>query len=558
MTAPGRADFAWTVPAVAGALLIVILTPAILWPGSWALLEIARGLASGAGADPGATSTTPASDAAAATGLSASAIAITLGVALLIGLLATALAWPVAWVIGRRPARWTALLMAPLLLPNYLVYSGWDLLRAPGSTVGDWLAAAAPWVSTWAGYALAVGGMALWAWPIAVIPLAAGVRGLGAPPLEAARMETRSSARAAALILGQLRGAAACAVALVALVALGSAVPLHLAQVPTHAIELWLLLDATGADERWRVWLASWPLALLAVAGAGLIVGIARAAEGSHRPLGQEPGGAGLAPKLAAWAIWSLATLAPLALFLRVTNAGAFIRFVDEMSDAMGASAMVAASVGALAALLAAAVGALAAAGPWSRRVALAAVAVTAVAALIPGALVGSITLRAWSSAGPLAPVADTPAIVALTHLARFGIVATLAGWWLARLEPRQLGEMRSLDGAGLGGWIRAAAAPMAPGLLAAGLCCAALSFHEIEAAVIVTPPVMSQGLPVMMLDFLHRTYLERLGAGAVLVMGVGLGAGIASCLLGWRQFAGSQFAGRLNPAASDPHKRDG
>src|SRR5690606_10713855 len=81
---------------------------------------------------------------------------------------------------------WTPLLMAPLLLPQYLVYSGWDLLRDPGSGIGDWLARQPGWASIWAGYVLAVGGMALWAWPIAAIPLAAGIRQLGAPALEAA------------------------------------------------------------------------------------------------------------------------------------------------------------------------------------------------------------------------------------------------------------------------------------------------------------------------------------------------------------------------------------
>src|SRR5690606_16907651 len=144
---------------------------------------------------------------------------------------------------------------APLLLPQYLVYSGWDLLRDPGSGIGDWLARQPGWASIWAGYVLAVGGMALWAWPIAAIPLAAGIRQLGAPALEAARLETRSRLRMVRVVVGQMPGAVVASAALVALVALGSAVPLHLAQIPTHAITLWLLLDLTPADERWRVWL---------------------------------------------------------------------------------------------------------------------------------------------------------------------------------------------------------------------------------------------------------------------------------------------------------------
>jgi ABC-type Fe3+ transport system permease subunit len=553
-------------------------------PGVWAGVEIGRGLA----ADHDGRFVTG--------GLGLRSVGVTVVVAGLIGMLAMALAWPAAWVIGRGGGggRWSLLLMAPLLLPQYLVYSGWDLLRDPGSSVGDWLARQPGWMSIWAGYALAVGGMALWAWPIAVIPLAAGIRRLGAPALEAARLETRSGARMARVVVGQMRGAVLASAGLVALVCLGSAVPLHLAQIPTHAIELWLLLDLTPPGERWRVWLAAWPLGVLAVVGAGVVVLVARAGEGSDRPLGEEapPPRAGRAPGVGAprspvgvagaaggsevvagkgvawsrprwhgvgvlaWGIWVLATLVPLGLYLRVTSVGAIGRFLGEMGRAIGASVQVAGLVAAGAMGLCVAVAAMASAGRRWRRVALALVGVMAVAGLVPGALLGSVTLRAWSAAavgwaGAAGGwVADSLVIVALAHLARFGVVAALVGWWLGRLEPRELGEIRALEGAGVGGWLRAAGWPMAPGALAAGVACFALSFHEIEAAVIVAPPAIGQGLPAMMLDFLHRTYLERLGAGAVLMLGVGLGAGALCAWLG-----GRLFLPRVNPPRPDGHK---
>ncbi|MFG0286080.1 MAG: hypothetical protein ACF8R7_16810 [Phycisphaerales bacterium JB039] len=539
MAASTRAAGAWTAPVVAGAVVLVILGPAILWPVAWAAAQIGAGLArDGLGAADGP-------------GLSPRSLAMTLGVALLIGALAAALALPVAWVIGRR-GRWVGLLMAPLLLPSYLVYSAWDLLRAPGSSLGDWLAAGPAWRSVWAGYLMAVGGMALWAWPIAAIPLAAGVRHLGAGPLEASRLEMRSGVRAGALIISQLRRPILCAVALVTLVALGSAVPLHLAQVPTYAIELWRMLDETPAAQAWRIWLASWPLVLIAAAGAALLVAVAHRAEGSHRPLAHEPS-AGLGPRLGAWLIWAMATLVPLGLLIRVTSPAAIGRFLEEMRAPIVSSGLVACGVGGAAALLAGAIAALASGGARARAVALGAVAMTGGAALLPGALIGSITLRAWSGAGALAPVADSPLIVILAHLMRFGIVASLAGWWLGRMEPRQLAELRALEGAGLWGWLRSAAVPMLPGLLGAGLCCSALSFHEIEAAVIVAPPALGQSFPGAMLDYLHRTYLERLGAGAVLLMLAGLGAGGVSATI-----ASRQFLPRLNRRAPDPHNSHG
>src|SRR5262249_19125526 len=63
----------------------------------------------------------------------------TLGWCGAIAALATALAWPAAWAL-RNPNRHSrtagALVLVPLLLPMYLAYAGWGLLRAPNSALG--------------------------------------------------------------------------------------------------------------------------------------------------------------------------------------------------------------------------------------------------------------------------------------------------------------------------------------------------------------------------------------------------------------------------------------
>src|SRR5690606_38286480 len=66
-------------------------------------------------------------------------LGLTLGVAGIIALLATTIALPAAW--ATRTWRGPALvaLLVPMLLPSYLAYSGWGLLRAPGTALGDWL-----------------------------------------------------------------------------------------------------------------------------------------------------------------------------------------------------------------------------------------------------------------------------------------------------------------------------------------------------------------------------------------------------------------------------------
>ena len=47
---------------------------------------------------------------------------------------------------------------------------------------------------------------------------------------------------------------------------IGSAVPLHLAQIDTYAIRIWLGLNETRREEHWKVWLAAWPLVAAAIA----------------------------------------------------------------------------------------------------------------------------------------------------------------------------------------------------------------------------------------------------------------------------------------------------
>jgi hypothetical protein len=115
--------------------------------------------------------------------------------------------------------------------------------------------------------------------------------------------------------------------------------------------------------------------------------------------------------------------------------------------------------------------------------------------------------------------------VVVLGHLARFGFVAVLAGWWLARTEGRELREMRVMDGGGARGWVEAGLWPRAGLVAGVGVACGLLSFHEIEATVMLQPPTsMGGGFAWKVLQALHFAREEDLVPAMLIVMVVGLG----------------------------------
>lgn len=518
-------------PAVGAAAPAVFLgfiaAAVVLWPAAYAVVQVMRGVA--AHGEP--------------VGWAAPLVSFgrTLLWAGLIGVLSTAAAWPAAWASRRMRARWFALLLVPMLMPSYLAYSGWGLLRAPGTPIGDWLLSGPNWRPILAGRVLAVGGLVLWAWPLAAVVLAIRLRRIDPALLDALRLDARSAWRRALVVVSISRGALAAAVGAVVLVMVGSAVPLHLAQIQTHAIVLWRLMDESGPGEHWRVWAGAWPIAAVSL-GVAVFVGRALASTDAGQDAGEEgprcevgrhrwwPRWSGAL----AGAVWAASVLAPVALFIHSLPAAAsllrFWRFADE---AIVTSAAVAAGVGCVGVIVACAAW-LAFAERVSGRAAAVCAGALVVAGLLPGVLVGSMMAAAWNAWGPSRAMADTAFVLVVGHTARFGFLAVLGGWWLARSEPSGLRDLMRLDGVGFGrGWLAARLPPGAGPLAGIGLGMAALSFHEIESAIVLQPPG-TESFARLMLENLHFARMEALSAGALYAIGGGLGLALgAAWLLG-------------------------
>ncbi len=449
----------------------------------------------------------------------------TLGVCVVVGVLATILALPAAWAARTRPRMIALSALAPLLLPQYLVYASWGLLRAPGTSLGDWLERLGPgawWeVIRWA---QALGGLVLWAWPLALLVLAPAAAGVDASTLDALRLSGAGPIRTPLVLISSLTRAILGAACVVSLVMLGSAVPLHVAQIDTWAISVWRQLQETGGSP--GAWRAALPL-MFCTLSAGLLLAWFITRErpdgGTEAAEPREPGSRRTAAL--AMLVWCVAVVVPaIILALHLKQASSLRRFWQESGGSVWVSTQVALAVGFSGVLIAAAtcVGAGAPDRSGPRRAARWTLALWLAGALAPGVLIGSCLSALGAASARLGFITDTYAGVVIAHIVRFGAVAALAGWWAGRVEPGELRDARLLAGAGLAPWWAALGRPRAGLFLSSGLVMLALSFHDIEAAVVVSPPSEAT-LSQHMLSLLHYLRDEQLTAGTLWLLLIGI-----------------------------------
>lgn len=507
-----------TRPPIAPALLLLLTLALVAYPLARALAVGLAGLAR----DPGPhASSLP-------TIIDLATLARTSAIAILVGLCSALLAWPVAFFArARNILHWS---LIPLAMPPYLAYAGWGLLRAPGTTLGSFIESlvqhgltSLPFI---VGQSLAVLGVILWSTPIALLVLAPAARRIDDATLDLLTIESTSRlARARSLARATLRPFLLAAT-VVALLTLGSNLPLHLAQVRTYAVNIWQALDLAGPDQAWRVWGAASPLLLIAIV-AGWLLSAGLFTPDTHPPqVSPRPAPFGRAMALT---LLVLSVLAPLLLFLgNIRRASSIATLFRSASDAFATSAMLSLAVALASACVTLIVWrATASASRAARTLAGLSTRLLVVGSLTPGVLVGSALAQSW---GRLSTNAGTDlALLAVAHLARFGGISAALGALIARAEPRDARAMRLLDGADRGrGWFAAALRPELGWLIASAALAAALSLHEIEAAVILMPP--GDLLPRRVLALLHYARDEELCiAGACITLAALALAAIAS-----------------------------
>lgn len=471
----------------------------------------------------------------------------TAGVALLVASSATILAVPMAQVLRSSGLRTAALMMAPVWIPAWLMYAGLNLARAPDTVLGGafmawaldsqraWWGTSNRWAIVALGRGVAIGAMVLWSAPIAALVMAGAEDPERDAASELARTDPLSVPGRVAMAMRLRSGAIVLSVGVVGLLTLGSAIPLHLAQVETDAIALWRALSERPPARWGGVWLAAWPQVLIAGAGAWWIA----SRLGDRAPPGTAPGGGG-APRASAttrtlaWLVWSLAGVLPMALMLwSLDDPGSLWRWIKMDSPALWASAWVAAGGATIAAGFGVALAASrGSAHPAARACARAAGAAGLFGMLVPGVFVGAAIAR-MGLVGPAAGGAGS----VLAAAARVACVGAVAGLVVAGSEPADERASRAIDGAGdAWGWLRANRWRAWRLGLGVWLGAFVLALHEIEASVMVRPPGRGN-LPQQMLADLHYARLEQLSAGGVVLGALGIGLGV---LAGWVLSSGS------------------
>lgn len=476
-----------------------------------------------------------------------------------IGAIASVLGAPLAWSCRPTRSRWRWALTLPMFVPHSLAYVGWGALRAPLTPFAEWMATKVEAGWTWLPAAfdgtLAIVGLGLWGAPLAALVQTAWLRGLDDDTLEALRLDCgplRRRFELARLSMPALLAAAG----IVGLLMIGSAVPLQLAQVPTAGVKLWEAMDVMPAHEHWRVWIAAWPLILLAGAVAATALRWTRVDRVAGSASVRCDLDASLLSRLGVLAVLGVSVVGPLVLAARGIHAPkgheTWQDLGHKFADAFGTwwrlnhqAVLVSTGEALVVAMLTVGVGLAAWCGtacllrPRSRA-GLGILGFVA-AAVLPGVMVGSAVARLWNLSIIPADVGETMWPLVAAHSARFGFIAFLTACIAANAESPTLGDARLLDGADTpGGWLRACVPGWGPVWLIVGSLVAALCVQDIEAAVMVQPP----GVPSLarkLLSDMHFFRTEELGVGMLVSVAIGLlfagGATVLSA--GWRLIRG-------------------
>ena len=457
-----------------------------------------------------------------------------------IALLATMLGIPLARVISgltnaqtddqsnARRRILTAILLSPLWLPSTMVYAAGNLMRAPDTVLGHALisfSTSSPdrrWITIWAGYTIAVGGLAIWGAPISAVLIASGLGVRSGLYDEMAALEPLGILARARLWININRRVLVRSWVLIGVLMLGSAVPMHLAQLETWSIVIWRQLAQSPVDQWSSIWLSAWPSILFGVIGAWVVTKsiIRPRPHDQIQDLGHTRVRIPRSITILALAVWAMGAIAPLAaMLITLDDLDSVIHFWRLNSLAVRDSGLLAIATASIAMLIALLVAySLSSPSRKTQRIAAGSVMVLCVLGLLPGVLVGASVVQLLT---PLGATGWGAALLA--SCIRSAFLGAIIGALCAASESTERRSIRwQLAGGSLSGWITTCFKAITLPILGAGLIAGLYSMYEIEASIMVRPPAM-HNLPQQLLSDLHYARLEQLSAAGVNLLLIGL-----------------------------------
>lgn len=471
-------------------------------------------------------------------------------------LAAVLLGWPAGRALRRERGRGAqvavAAVAAPIMLPGFLVSWSWWQVATPTGPLGDWLMRIEA-VTVAREVALAV-GLVAWSWPL----VAFSVAGLGAVHAElrdALRVDGGSRLDGLRLSLvedgrGLLLGAL-----LVMIFTLGNTVAFDLAQVRSFGFEL-RTLDARGAAPL-EVVRESWPVVALTLLLGSVVAAVGRSRTGA-------PGGVdSTAPtRMGRWILAILvagSALVPLVLCAwRLPWGSRAGEFLVLYGGALVTTLAAALATGVAAAVVAVGTMAMHLHPRRSiRRLGDLQLAGWFVAAAVPSMVVASSFVAAYNR-GPLAAaIYDRAWIVALGHLACFGLAGALLGRLAARGLGRDVRDLIALDCAAGRSSCVSAVRPVAF-LVAAAACFSglALALGEVVVGGRLAPPGTAL-LASSVLNAIHYQDPETVMFSIVIMIGCALVAAVV-CAVALRPLTPRDPNGPRQPPAPFRGARSG
>ena len=470
-----------------------------------------------------------------------------LGLAAVVAAIGTILGYIPGRLLGtsrRRQGLLLTILLAHLVLPQYVLYFAWSVVLSPTTIIGQYTTQDIG-LARLAGTITSGLVVCLWCWPLAALIIAQGFRGLDAEVWHTARLDAGGPARFLHVTLPLLAKPLALAFGVCFTLTLGEFASFSLANIRTIGTELAVLLQRTGSPE--TVARAAWPLTVVAVVVALLLW--RKTQDGSLQPAAGIESEKFSKQDIGRWLVVAIlvcvSLLAPVGLLvLALKDLSPFANFWSLQRDGLlfgqtssppwfDLSCPGSMPTSAVAALLALAVclPTFLLRGRWPGAVLY--ITIFA-AALLPGSVIAAAIFKAC---GVLhcAQLRESWAIVSIALAARFAGILLIVLHLARSREDRHLGELAAVDGAGVYQAWRWVHLPRHWTLALGGLVLIwMLGLTEVTATSILLPP----GVPNFaqrLLDQMHFARQQQAVASCLIVVGIYVAlAVLAAAMLQW------------------------
>jgi ABC-type Fe3+ transport system permease subunit/DNA-binding beta-propeller fold protein YncE len=410
------------------------------------------------------------------------------------------------------------LLLAPLVLPRYVLYYAWTLLLSPTTKLGSYLSSD-PELARFVGTFSSCSVLISWYWPLAALLMAQGWRNIDRQIWDSASLDADAFGIFKKITLPLLARPLLLAFGVCLVLSLSEFATFHLAGVSTVGTELAVLYQLTGSES--HVARAAWP-----VAGAALVLAIVLG-KSSRCWVVSAPAVSTVEFESQSWrwvvllALIGISLVVPVALLVtNVASTQALQQFLILHQDELGWSLAIAVVAAAMAHLIAfgafslgriGSVGRLQnTSGPVSRARQLLSLLVRTsifVAMFVPACLVAVSMVRMLAICNAPISLRQGWLIVSAGQASRFAGVALILLLLTRYAYQRHLSEMASLDGASsLAAWWHVHLPHTWPIFVGTFILIVMFSVTELSATMVLLPA----GLPNFAQTLLNQMHYAR------------------------------------------------